>query len=240
MSRRQLVRTHHGNSDSIQHTSTRRGPRGGESEALAGPTRAVFARMMDEHYYSDLLEHARPRYILVECTSRYPAKRHFRCYVGDSQAQVLRTMDSPLTCSFSLGKAGWRGTLRRCGRPLGTLRRAGADHFFEVNGNVLMKLRIGSGSSEDSFCSYRVQLGDQVFDQKTPSWSRRQRHHLLKYDLLNTKKHGIASCKNFRMDKDGESVLEYVRLDRLQMLVAVAPPFNAFIGAVAGISRFRG
>lgn len=211
---------------------------------VAAPARAVFARLLEEHQYTDLLEHASSKCVLIECLSRYPSRRQFRCYVGDSQAAALRSLEAPLTCAFPLAVRPRRaaaGTLRRGGQALGEIvrDRAAGDHRFEVNGETLLTLRTTGGQQGEGFCRYRLQLGDQAFDHQVPVWSRKQGQHTLKYDILNTRRVGIASCKNFRMDMAGKSVLEVVRISRSQMLVGVAPPFNAFIAAVVGIARFR-
>jgi len=244
MRRTRVVRTHHGNHGNTLavRTSVRSKTRSGDdprAELIAAPARAVFARMMDHHHYQDLLEYAQPRFVLIECLAKTMGVKHrFRCFVGSTQAAAMRALDAPLTCSFSLGKAGWRGTLRRGEQALGAIVRRGGEHCFEVNGERLMALRIGAQSPSQP-SDYRLEFGETLFEHTLPQWSKRIGQHTLKYDLLKTKRAGIASCKNFRMDHQGKSVLEFLRLNSSQMLVAVAPPFNAFIAAVVGIARFR-
>ena len=189
-SRKSVVKTFHGDRQELRRTECTRRALAHSAPQLQN---GRFARMADEHHYHDILrticgkdEQQGPQFVLVECTSSVPVwrKQHFRCYVGNSQRAALRTMDAPLTCHYHPTRNGWRGHVRWEGQDVGVSMREGPDHVFIVNGVAVMTLRVHT--EYDTHCSYRLKLGDELFDHSPPAWNKHRDPYVLKYHLLKT------------------------------------------------------
>lgn len=248
MRRQRTVKTYHGDSQELhQHrTECKRRTLAHVEPQLQ---RGRFARMADEHHYHDILrticgndeQQQGPQFVIVESTSSLPLRRkqNFRCYVGDSQRDAMRTMAAPLTCQYHPTRNGWRGHVRWKGQDVGITMRDGPDQVFIVNGKALLQLRVHT--EYDTPSRYRLKLGSELFDHAPPVWNTHREQYVLKYHLLKTSRVGVASCKNFSMvsSTTGKTAIECLRISSRQMLVAVQAPFNVLAGAVVGIARFR-
>ncbi len=110
---------------------------------------------------------------------------------------------------------------------------------FRANGRAVMTMQV-CNIHRDQPCQYVIEVADApVLRMAVPRWDKKRQVYMLRYLMLNTKRIGIESCKNFSLcNRQDKAVMECVKSEKNALLVAIQPPFNPVLGAVIGFMRF--